>query len=40
MLYPLKVVEIELSQSVPDFVNLERYFFLKALIRLHGVPLG
>ncbi|NBD17300.1 MAG: glycosyltransferase [Cyanobacteria bacterium] len=40
MLYPIKVVEIELSQSIPDFVNLERYFFLRALVRLHGVPLG
>jgi len=40
MLYPIKVVEIELSQSIPDFVDLERYFFLRALVRLQGVPLG
>ena len=40
MLYPVKVVNIELSRQVPDFENLEGYIALQALIRLHGMPLG
>jgi GT2 family glycosyltransferase len=40
MLYPIKVVEIELSQPIPDFEGLEKYMGLQALVRLHGVPLG
>ena len=34
MLYPVKVVNIELSRQVPDFENLEGYIALQALIRL------
>lgn len=40
MLYPIKVIEIELSQSIPDIDKLEDYISVKALVRLHGVPLG
>jgi len=40
MLYPIKVVDIELSQSIPDVENLDGYIKLKGLVRLHGVPLG
>ena len=40
MLYPIKVVDIELSESVPSFDELDKYFALKGLVRLHGVPLG
>jgi O-antigen biosynthesis protein len=39
-LAPIKVVDIELSQSIPTIENLEGYIALKALVRLHGVPLG
>lgn len=40
MLYPIKVVDIELTQPIPTFENLQKYIFLKGLVRLHGVPLG
>ncbi|WP_017299506.1 glycosyltransferase family 2 protein [Nodosilinea nodulosa] len=40
MLYPIKVVDIELSQPIPTFEELEGYMGLQALVRLHGVPLG
>ena len=40
MLYPIKIVDIELSQRVPDFDDLDNYTAVKALVRLHGVPLG
>jgi O-antigen biosynthesis protein len=40
MLYPIKVIDIELSQPIQDIENLEEYIALKSLVRLHGVPLG
>jgi len=40
MLYPIKVADIELSQSIPTFENLEGYVAFLGLVRLHGVPLG
>jgi O-antigen biosynthesis protein len=40
MLYPIKVVDIELSQPIPTFDGLEKYMGLQGLVRLHGVPLG
>jgi len=40
MLYPIKVLDIELSQPISDVENLDGYMFLKGLVRLHGVPLG
>lgn len=40
MLFPIKVVDIELSQSVPTFEGLDKYMGLRGLVRLHGVPLG
>ncbi|MEM9119169.1 MAG: glycosyltransferase [Cyanobacteria bacterium P01_F01_bin.56] len=40
MLCPIKVVDIELSQSIPSFAGLEAYYALQGLVRLQGVPLG
>ena len=40
MLFPIKVVDIELSQPIPTFEGLENYMGLQGLVRLHGVPLG
>ena len=40
MLFPIKVVDIELSQSIPTFEGLDKYMGLRGLVRLHGVPLG
>ena len=40
MLYPIKVVDIELSHAIPTFDGLENYMGLQGLVRLHGVPLG
>lgn len=37
---PIKMVEIELSRPIQTFENLAGYAFLKALVRLHGTPLG
>ena len=40
MLFPIKVVDIELSRPMPTFEGLEKYMGLQGLVRLHGVPLG
>ena len=40
MLFPIKIVDIEITQSVPTFYDLKDYVGLRALVRLHGVPLG
>ncbi|MBE9076935.1 glycosyltransferase family 2 protein [Romeria aff. gracilis LEGE 07310] len=40
MLYPIKVIDIELSRPITSIENLEGYLGLQALVRLHGVPLG
>ena len=40
MLFPIKVVDIELSRPIPTFEGLEKYMGLQGLVRLHGVPLG
>ncbi len=40
MLFPIKIVDIEVTQSIPTFHHLENYMGLQALVRLHGVPLG
>jgi O-antigen biosynthesis protein len=40
MLFPIKVVDIELSKPIPTFEGLEKYMGLQGLVRLHGVPLG
>ncbi|MEO0985818.1 MAG: glycosyltransferase [Cyanobacteria bacterium J06639_14] len=40
MLYPIKVVDIELSETIPSLQGLHQYYALKGLVRLHGVPLG
>ncbi len=39
-LLPIKMVEIELGQSIETYGNLHEYQALKALVRLHGTPLG
>ena len=40
MLYPIKVVDLELTQPLPTFTGLDRYLGLQGLVRLQGVPLG
>lgn len=40
MLYPIKVVDIELTQPIPTLEGLEGYMGVQGLVRLHGVPLG
>lgn len=40
MLYPIKVVDIELTQPIPALEGLEGYMGVQGLVRLHGVPLG
>jgi glycosyltransferase involved in cell wall biosynthesis len=40
MLYPIKVVDIELSRPIPTIEGLDGYMGLKGLVRLHGVPIG
>ncbi|MBD2109853.1 glycosyltransferase [Nodosilinea sp. FACHB-13] len=40
MLYPIKVIDIELSKPIPTVKGLEGYMGLQGLVRLHGVPLG
>lgn len=40
MLFPIKVVDIELSEPIPTFAGLEGYIGLWGLLRLHREPLG
>ena len=40
MLYPVKVIDIELSQPIPTLTGLEQYMGLQGLVRLQGAPLG
>jgi glycosyltransferase involved in cell wall biosynthesis len=40
MFEPIKIVDIELSQSLLDLVDLDSYGGVRALVRLHGTPLG
>ncbi|HEY9902566.1 MAG TPA: glycosyltransferase [Candidatus Sericytochromatia bacterium] len=40
MLYPIKVVDIELSRPLTTIENLEGYIELQGLVRLHGTPIG
>ncbi|MGL4377370.1 MAG: glycosyltransferase family 2 protein [Microcoleaceae cyanobacterium] len=40
LLYPIKVVDWELSQESPTLTGLEGYMGLQALVKLQGVPLG
>src|SRR5262245_9979622 len=37
---PIKLVDVELSRPLPAFADLHGYQALKALVRLHGIPLG
>ncbi len=40
MLYPIKVLDIELSNSIIDIISLEGYMGVRALVRLYGAPIG
>ena len=40
MLYPIKVVDIELSHPIQAVEGLDGYLGLRGLIRLHGIPIG
>jgi O-antigen biosynthesis protein len=40
MLYPIKVIDIELGQPIPTLEGLAGYLGVQALVRLHEVPLG
>lgn len=40
MLYPIKIVDIELSRPIPTIEGLDKYMRVKGLVRLHGVPIG
>lgn len=37
---PIKLVDVELTQPLPDLLHLERYVTVRALVRLEGRPLG
>ena len=37
---PIKVVDVELSAPLHDYEGLQGYAGLRALVRLHGVPVG
>lgn len=37
---PIKVIDVELSRPIQTVEELENYAALKAVVRLHGVPLG
>ena len=40
MLFPIKVVDIELSQPITSLEGLGSYMGVQGLVRLYGVPLG
>ncbi|MGF1482218.1 MAG: glycosyltransferase [Cyanophyceae cyanobacterium] len=40
MLYPLKIVDIELSRPLVTIENLDGYMGVQGLVRLHNVPVG
>ena len=40
MLYPIKVIDIELSRPLVTIENLDGFMGLQALVRLHGRPIG
>lgn len=40
MFRPIKILDIDLAQPLVDLVGLEAYGSVRALIRLHGTPLG
>lgn len=40
MLYPIKVIDIELSHPLLTIENLDGFMGLQALVRLHGRPIG
>src|SRR5215471_3640619 len=40
MFLPIRIADVELSQWPPSFGDLSNYGAIKALVRLHGSPLG
>ena len=40
MLYPIKVVDVELSLPLQNIEGLDGYMQVQALVRLHGLPIG
>jgi len=40
VLYPIKVIDIELSRPLVKIENLDGFMGLQALVRLHGRPIG
>ena len=40
MFKPIKILSIELSENINDFINLEKYKSVWALIKYLNVPLG
>ncbi len=40
LFHPLKLVDLELSNPVQSVENLGQYFAVKALVRMHGTPVG
>jgi glycosyltransferase involved in cell wall biosynthesis len=40
MLHPIKIVDVELSAAAAPISGLDGYLGVKALVRLHGAPLG
>ncbi|NEQ16949.1 MAG: hypothetical protein F6K44_25575 [Moorea sp. SIO3E2] len=40
MLYPIKVVDIELSRPLTTLDGLDGYIAVKGLVRFHGAPIG
>jgi GT2 family glycosyltransferase len=40
MLYPIKVVDIELSHPLTTLEGLDGYMGVQGLVRLHGIPIG
>ncbi len=40
MLYPIKVIDIELKYPVTTIAGLENFMGLQGLVRLHGTPIG
>jgi glycosyltransferase involved in cell wall biosynthesis len=37
---PIRVTQVEVSESAPDLVNLAGYRAVRALVRVHGFPVG
>lgn len=40
MLSPVKLIDVELNEPAADILGLDGYVHLRALVRLHGAPIG